>query len=103
MAATPGATGTNALVAQAVSELHLGRLPEAQAALEQALQRDSDDVPALANSMVLNVVSGKTKEAADLQKQLEAKDAQHPLLLELEEKGKAFDEASKKYSAKVAS
>ena len=103
MASTPGSTGTQALVSQAISELHLGRLPEAQAALDQALQRDPEDVPALANSVVLNMVSGKLKEAEELRGRLEAVDKEHMLLEEVREKGRLFDEAARKYSAKVAS
>lgn len=46
-------------VPQAVAELHLGRLPEAEAALEQTRKENPDDVQALANSIVLNVLAGK--------------------------------------------
>ncbi|MCJ1381851.1 hypothetical protein MMC17_004963 [Xylographa soralifera] len=46
-------------VCQAVAEIHLGRLPEAEAALQQAIQRNSDDVEAISNSIVLNVLSAK--------------------------------------------
>ncbi|MCJ1432736.1 hypothetical protein MMC27_002093 [Xylographa pallens] len=46
-------------VCQAVAEIHLGRLPEAEAALQQAIKRNSDDVEAISNSIVLNVLSGK--------------------------------------------
>ena len=46
-------------VCQAVAEIHLGRLPEAEAALQQAIQRNSDDIEAISNSIVLNVLSSK--------------------------------------------
>lgn len=39
-------------------ELHLGRLEEAQTALEQALQKEPGYVEAIANLLVLKVVSG---------------------------------------------
>ena len=103
MASTPSATGTHALVCQAVSELHLGRIPEAQAALEQALERDSGDVEALANLCVLQIVAGKAVEAKEAQGRLEKVKGGHMMLEELAEKGRLFDEAAKRYSAKVAS
>lgn len=46
------------LVGQAISELHLGRLPEAEVAIQQALEKDSTDVPALANKVVLTALNG---------------------------------------------
>lgn len=50
------------LVAQAVAELHLGRTEEAQAALEQALRKEPEYVEAIANLLVLNVITGKSPE-----------------------------------------
>ena len=59
MAQAPATSATKSLVGQAVAELHLGRLPEAEAALQQAVQRDANDSDAIANSIVLNVLTGK--------------------------------------------
>lgn len=42
-----------------MSELHLGRTEEAQAALEQALKKDPEYADAIANLLVLNVITGK--------------------------------------------
>jgi len=39
--------------------MHLGRLDEAQAALEQALKKEPEYADAIANILVLSVVSGK--------------------------------------------
>jgi coatomer protein complex subunit epsilon len=47
------------LVGQAVAELHLGRLEEAEVALQQALEKNPTHVEALANSIVLSVLEGK--------------------------------------------
>lgn len=44
MAQGASTSAAKSLVGQAVAELHLGRLPEAEAALEQALQKDPNDV-----------------------------------------------------------
>ena len=42
-----------------MAELHLGRLPEAEAALQQALERDPKDVEVIANTIVLSTISGR--------------------------------------------
>lgn len=101
MAQAPSTSATKSLVGQAVAELHLGRLPEAEAALQQAVQKDPNDAEAMANSIVLNVISGKdTTEHAS---SLEGIAPEHPLLVDLQEKDSLFDQAAGKYSAKVTS
>lgn len=103
LANTPGATSPTSLVAQAVAELHLGRIEEAEAALQQAMAGDNVDVQAIANSAVLASVAGKKSEVVEeLLKQLQEKDKDHVLLKDLEAKSQAFDTAAAKYSAKVA-
>jgi coatomer protein complex subunit epsilon len=42
--------------------LHLGRTEEAQAALEQALEKDANNADAIANLLVLNVISGNQSD-----------------------------------------
>ena len=44
---------------QAVAEIHLGRLEEADVALQQALAKDPQHREALANTIVLTVLAGK--------------------------------------------
>ena len=44
MAQGASTSAAKSLVGQAVAELHLGRLPEAEAALDQAMQKDPNDV-----------------------------------------------------------
>lgn len=46
-------------ICQAVAEIHLGRLAEAEAALQQVLQKDPNHVEAISNSIVLNMLSAK--------------------------------------------
>ena len=101
MAQAPSSSATKSLISQAVSELHLGRLPEAEAALQQAVQKDPNDVEAVANSIVLNVISGK--DTSEHTSNLEGMAPEHPLLVDLHEKSSLFDQAAGKYSAKVAS
>ena len=66
MAQTASTSAPKSLIGQAVAELHLGRLPEAEAALQQALEKEPQNTEAIANSIVLNVLSGK--DTADLTK-----------------------------------
>ncbi|KAI4201445.1 MAG: hypothetical protein LQ350_003204 [Teloschistes chrysophthalmus] len=119
MAQTPSSTSAKSLVAQAITELHLGRLPEAEAALNQALQQHQrqqndegssssskdDDVEAVANAVVLATLMGKREEQERYLKELKGGRGGegHALVVDLEEKGRAFDAAAGKYAAKVAS
>lgn len=59
LAQAQSTTSTLSLVSQAVAEIHLGRAEEAEAALQQALSKDPQNAEAIANSIVLNVISGK--------------------------------------------
>lgn len=59
MAQGPSTSATKSLISQAVAEMHLGRLPEAEAVLQQARTKDPNDIEAIANSIVLNFLSGK--------------------------------------------
>ncbi|CAF9918399.1 hypothetical protein IMSHALPRED_004297 [Imshaugia aleurites] len=101
LAQAPSTSATKSLVGQAVAELHLGRFPEAEAALQQAIQKDPSDIEAIANSVVLKVISGK--DTSEHTSNLEAIAPEHPLLVDLQEKSSFFDQAAGKYSAKVAS
>ena len=101
MAQAPSTSATKSLIGQAVAELHLGRLPEAEAALQQAAQKDPKDMEAIANSIVLGIISGK--DTSEHTSSLEGIAPEHPLLVDLQEKSSLFDQAAGKYSAKVAS
>lgn len=91
-------------------------MPEAEAALQQAIQKNQEDVDAIVNLIVLNIILGKGKEdleslvlmefflsaMSNLNRSLKMVSPEHPLLLDLQEKSLLFDQASAKYSAKVA-
>ena len=59
LAQSPASSSVRSLVAQAVAELHLGRTEEAQAALDQAVKKEPEFAEAIANLLVLNVITGK--------------------------------------------
>ena len=104
MATAPSSSSemaTKPLIAQAIAELHLGRLPEAESALQEAVKRSPKDKEAIANSIVLGTVMGK--DVSGLRGELEAVDSEHIFLRDLREKERLFDMAAGKYSAQVAS
>ncbi|KAI0902777.1 coatomer epsilon subunit-domain-containing protein [Ustulina deusta] len=100
LAQAPATSSIVTLVSQAVCELHLGRVEEAQSALEQALQKQPDYADAIANLLVLTVITGK--DATELTSSLKKAAPQHAFLADLEEKSDLFDKAASKFSAKVA-
>ncbi|KAI1756427.1 coatomer epsilon subunit-domain-containing protein [Xylaria castorea] len=100
LAQAPATSSIVTLVSQAVCELHLGRVEEAQVALEQALQKQPGYADAIANLLVLTIITGK--DAAELTSSLKKFAPQHTLLADLEEKSDLFDKAASKFSAKVA-
>ncbi|KAK1828275.1 coatomer epsilon subunit-domain-containing protein [Podospora conica] len=100
LAQAPATSSVRSLVSQAVAELHLGRTEEAQAALEEAVKKEPGFTEAIANLLVLSVVTGK--DPKELTSALENTDPQHPFLLDLAEKSELFDKAATKYKAKVA-
>lgn len=87
------------LVGQAIAELHLGRLPESEAAFGQALKLDGSSPDVLANLIVLNTILGK--DSTEQTKTLEKVSPEHQLLVDLEEKRAEFERAASKWSAKV--
>lgn len=58
LAQAPATSSVRSLVAQAVAELHLGRLEEAESALDQAVKTEPGYADAIANTLVLSVISG---------------------------------------------
>ncbi|OTA70691.1 coatomer epsilon subunit [Hypoxylon sp. EC38] len=100
LAQAPSTSSIISLVSQAVCELHLGRVEEAQGALEQALQKQPDYAEAIANLLVLTVIIGK--DPSELTSSLQKAAPQHPFLVDLNEKSELFDKAAGKYSAKVS-
>jgi len=87
------------LVGQAVSELHLGRVPEAEAAFDQAVELDSSYPNLLANQIVLNTILGK--DTAEQKSALQKAQPNHQLLTDLAEKRTEFEKAAERYSPRV--
>ncbi|KAF1918487.1 coatomer epsilon subunit-domain-containing protein [Ampelomyces quisqualis] len=100
LAQTSQSQSPHSLVAQAVSELHLGRLPEAEAALQQAIAIDPKSADTIANLVVLNTLLGRSSETAVLKEQLAAADGEHRALRDWKEKKGEFEKAAAKYAPK---
>jgi hypothetical protein len=88
LASAPSTSAPLSIVGQAVAEIHLGRLPEAEAALTAALEKYPTDVELIANTIVLNVLAGKQTEdlesyviPSDLNESSTRTHANHPSLL----------------------
>lgn len=100
LAQTSQTQSSHSLVAQAVSELHLGRLPEAEAALQQAVALDGQNPETIANLLVLNTLLGKKDEVAGLKQKLAAVDSEHTVLTGWAKKKQEFELAKAKYTPK---
>lgn len=101
LASAPSTSSPLSIVGQAVAELHLGRLPEAEAALSAAIQKYPDDAELIANTIVLNVLTGK--DTSELISRLKQVQPSHAFLTDLEEKSAFFDAAAAKYTPRVSS
>ncbi|RDW71530.1 hypothetical protein BP6252_08093 [Coleophoma cylindrospora] len=100
LAQAPSTSSVQSLVSQAIAEIHLGRLEEAEAALQKAIEKDPKNAEAIVNTAVLTVISGK--DPKDLISTLSSTAPDHVFLKDLEEKSALFDKAATKYSAKAA-
>ncbi|KAK1071059.1 hypothetical protein LTR74_003708 [Friedmanniomyces endolithicus] len=98
LAQSPASASAMSLVAQAVTELHLGRVEEAETALNAALEMEPENATALANKMVLDAVMGR--DMAEARSKLERVDKEHEILADLMAKREAFQAAMAKYSPK---
>jgi len=99
LAQAPSSQSATSLIAQAVSELHMGRTEEAETALDQALELEPENETALANKFVLDTVAGR--DATEARRKLEGVSEEHELLVDLQGKREAFRGAMGKYSPKM--
>lgn len=66
LAQAPSTSASKSLISQAVAELHLGRLSEAEAALQDTVKLEPRDAEALTNSIVLQTIQGKDAGEVEL-------------------------------------
>jgi coatomer subunit epsilon len=98
LAQAPSSASASSLIAQAVSELHMGRVEEAETALNQALTMEPSNSAGLANKFVLDTILGR--DSAESRKKLESVDKEHEMLEDIAAKREAFQQAVAKYSPK---
>ncbi|KAL2357241.1 coatomer epsilon subunit-domain-containing protein [Cryomyces antarcticus] len=98
LAQAPASTSPTSLIAQAVAELHLGRLPESEVALQQALEKQPEHPDAIANSIVLNTILGN--ETEELRARLGTVAAKHEFLVGVQARREAFAAACERYNPK---
>lgn len=100
LAQAPATSSVQSLVSQAVSELHLGRTEEAQAALDQASSKGDNEAAVVANQTVLDTISGRDAKLS-LEK-LGTVAPHHQLLTDIAEKEDLFNKAAAKYRSVAA-
>jgi len=98
LAQAPSSASATSLIAQAVSELHMGRIEEAETALGQALTLEPENSTAIANKFVLDTISGK--DASEARAKLQSVNKESEILADLDSKREAFQAAMAKYSPK---
>ena len=98
LAQAPSSSSVTSFTAQAVSELHMGRLEEAETALKQALDLEPENPTALANKIVLDIIAGRN--ADESRQKLKSVDKEHDMLVDLQAKRDSFQAALSKYSPK---
>jgi len=84
---------------QAVSYIAQGKYPEAEAALSEALEKDSNNPETLVNMIVLSQLTGKQPEVSNRYlSQLKDMDSNHPYVVSLNQKEMDFDRMCKQYA-----
>ncbi|KAK9766684.1 hypothetical protein K7432_004073 [Basidiobolus ranarum] len=93
------ATTVKLLNGQAICNIHMGRYPEAESLLLEALNKSQSDPDTLVNLIVCANLTGKPNELIDdYTTQLKNIAPEHPYLTELEAKSQLFDECAKRYT-----
>lgn len=98
LAQAPSSASATSLIAQAVSELHMGRIEEAETALNQALELEPENTTALANKLVLDTIAGR--DVSGITGKLETLEPSHDMLEDFSAKRDAFRAAMGKYQPK---
>ncbi|GAA5837619.1 hypothetical protein JCM11251_002026 [Rhodosporidiobolus azoricus] len=97
-----GGRGEGVLNGVAVSQALLGRWEEARDATGEALEMNPTHPTSLANSAALALHTGKTAQDAEAAlSALRSADPSHPLLIDLADKERLFDEAAGRFAVKA--
>lgn len=99
--ASGGVVTFKALAGQIVSQLQLGRLPEASEALEEAFVLEPDNADLLINAISAAILSGRSYEELDTR--LNKVAPSHAHLVDLRAKEDLFDRIASKYAEQAKS
>ncbi|KAK9459880.1 coatomer epsilon subunit-domain-containing protein [Lipomyces oligophaga] len=99
LASAPSTSNARTFAAQAVADILLGRLPEAEDAINQALERDSTSPDVLVNGIILYILLGR--DYSTFSKQLEERHPDDAFLLDLNDKSTLFDACAAQYSSQI--
>ncbi|CAG8594740.1 8176_t:CDS:2 [Ambispora gerdemannii] len=98
IAQSPSSNTVKILNGQAVCHIHLGRYPEAEGLLLEALNKNNDDPETLVNLIVVSNLSGKSSDVVNrYTTQLKEASPNHPFLQDLDLKNSLFDRAAQKF------
>ncbi|KAK9455446.1 coatomer epsilon subunit-domain-containing protein [Dipodascopsis uninucleata] len=95
----PSSSNARTLIGQAIADIQLGRLPEAEDAINAALEKDATNPDVLVNAIVLYTLLGK--DYSEFLSTLESTDPSSSFLQDLQAKRDSFDEYAAQYSALV--
>lgn len=97
--ASNGTATFKSLQGQIVSQLQLGRLPEASESIQEALALAPNNPELLINAIASAILQGNKTAQAELEAQLkQVAPAEHAYLADLKEKEDAFDKVAAKYA-----
>ncbi|ANB12658.1 hypothetical protein AWJ20_920 [Sugiyamaella lignohabitans] len=93
--ATGGVASARSLLGQGVAQIELGRYPEGEELISEALQLEPENPEVLANAIASAILNGK--DYTDYESKLEQVQRDHPSLVALKEKSDLFDKVAAKY------
>ncbi|KAK9477697.1 coatomer epsilon subunit-domain-containing protein [Lipomyces japonicus] len=96
LAQTPSSSNARTFIGQAIANIQLGRLPEAEDALNSALERENTSPDVLVNAIVLYILLGK--DYSQFLESLTTINSEHPFLADLSEKSDFFDKSAAEYA-----
>ncbi|KAK9350604.1 coatomer epsilon subunit-domain-containing protein [Lipomyces doorenjongii] len=99
LAQTPSTSNARTFVGQAIADIQLGRLEEAEDAINSALERDSTSPDVLVNAIILFILLGR--DHSQYLETLQNVDAENPFLKDLEEKSTLFDTCAAEYASLI--
>ncbi|KAK7204128.1 putative coatomer subunit epsilon [Myxozyma melibiosi] len=96
---TPSSSNARTFVGQAIADIQLGRYPEAEDAINSALERDESSSEVLVNAIILFTLLGR--DYSQYEETLKAKDPNNAFLTDYEDKSALFDTCAAQYTSLI--